>query len=328
MHEVPLVQAGFLSPIVEELDRSGVNTAALLQSASLHRFNMSKSDNYVPVELMYRLFESIRRREGIDDFMHTFGDSIKAQGMCDWCDVVANSPDLHSAINFAIRFESVLMTHQRMHLEINGPVSRFSQRYLDNSQPGRDLTDFVDFCLAINFFKHVGGADWQPLEISLQSSVAPNFDQLLPMSGDTKIILGQPVTSLVFPTAMLSAPLAGTVSALASHAFEDVPHSLSGVIDKLLQSANDGRIAKLGLVADMLNMSPRTLRRRLVTEGTTFSSVVESWRFKSSIDLIENADTKVGEIAERLGYANAPNFDRAFKRWTGLSPGAYREALI
>ena len=32
-------------------------------------------------------------------------------------------------------------------------------------------------------------------------------------------------------------------------------------------------------------------------------------------------------IAERLGYANAPNFERAFKRWTGQSPGAYRDAL-
>jgi hypothetical protein len=141
--EIPLVQAGFFKPIMDTLDCAGARTASLLRGASLHRFDLSNSENYVPVELMYRLFEEIDRREGIDDFIEIFGHQIHAQGMCDWLDTIVYSPDLLSGINFAIEFEYVVLTHQRMRLEISGPTCKFSMLYLDQpnylNQPVGDV---------------------------------------------------------------------------------------------------------------------------------------------------------------------------------------------
>ena len=332
-NDIPLVQAGFFQPILDTLESAGTPTSSILRNASLHRFDVSDCENYVPVELMYRMFEEIDRREGIDDFIEIFGDQIHAQGMCDWLDTVAYSPDLLSGLNFAIEFEYVVLTHQRMRLEINGPTCKFSMLYLDQpnylNRPrrGREFTDYTDFCLGYNYFKLAGGPDWEPLEIHLQSLEAPNFDKLLPSGCNTKIYLGQPATSFVFSTETLKVPLQPDGSADRTGTFAETPLNLPHTIEKLLSSAHDGKVANLELIADMLSLSPRTLRRRLSAEGKTFSDIVDSWRFKSSLDLLAQENSRINAIAERLGYANAPNFERAFKRWTGQTPGAYREAL-
>ena len=330
---IPLVQTGFFRPIIDTLDAAGAPTASLLRNASLHRFDLSDNENYVPVELMYLMFEEIDRREGIDDFFEIFGNRIHAQGMCDWLDTVAYSPDLFSGINFAIEFEYVVLTHQRMRLEINGPICKFSMLYLDQQQylerprRGREFTDYTDFCLGYNYFKLAGGPEWEPLEVHLQSLEAPNLDKLLPAGSNAKVYLGQPATSFVFQTETLTVPLQLNGSADPVESFDKAPQGLAHTIEKLLSSACNGQIANLELMADILDQSPRTLRRRLVAEGTTFSEIVDGWRFKSSINLLEQGNDRIHEISEQLGYANAPNFERAFKRWTGQTPGAYREAL-
>ena len=59
-------------------------------------------------------------------------------------------------------------------------------------------------------------------------------------------------------------------------------------------------------------------------EGQTYKHLVENWRFKKSIGLLENSSLKIKEVAQILGYANASNFERAFKSWTNTTPQKYR----
>ncbi len=324
---IPLVQAGFFRPVLNTLESAGASTASLLHSSSLHRFDLAVAENYVPVKLMYRLFDEIRRREGIDDFFEVFAGQIELQSLSDWGETVALAPDVLSACQLALEFDNVVQTHERMHFEIDGPVSKISQYYLDQPQPGREYADYVDFCLMLNGLKLAGGPGWQPLEIHLQSGEAPNFDRLLPPGYRTKIYLGQPMTSVVFPTSMLaSSMLVGRREGNGQDQFQS-PASLAQVIEELLASSLNGQVGSLKIIADMVELSPRTLRRRLAEQGSTFSALVDDWRFKSSLDLLAVEDLRIHEIAERLGYANTPNFERAFKRWTGEAPGLYRDHL-
>jgi len=76
-------------------------------------------------------------------------------------------------------------------------------------------------------------------------------------------------------------------------------------------------------VAAGLGVAPRTLRRQLYTEGTTFRQLVEEVRETLAEEMLAHRMT-VGEIAERLGYSERASFVHAFKRWKGLSPTQYR----
>lgn len=82
----------------------------------------------------------------------------------------------------------------------------------------------------------------------------------------------------------------------------------------------------LNAAAKLLETSPRTLQRRLSNRGKNFSELVERSRFKISRALLRETDLTVQEIAARLGYGSPSAFARAFTRWTGQAPNAYRKA--
>lgn len=82
----------------------------------------------------------------------------------------------------------------------------------------------------------------------------------------------------------------------------------------------------VGAVARALGTSPRTLQRRLGERGLSFRDVVEQVRERHARVYLANADLSIAEIAQRLGYAEVSAFLRAFKRWTGTTPGRVRAA--
>ena len=76
----------------------------------------------------------------------------------------------------------------------------------------------------------------------------------------------------------------------------------------------------------MVNVSERTLRRRLGQQETTYRTLRDSTLFERAQDLLGNSDMTVAQVAELVGYSDARAFRRAFKRWSGMLPRAYREA--
>ena len=91
----------------------------------------------------------------------------------------------------------------------------------------------------------------------------------------------------------------------------------------LLQS----KTLSLSGVAETLSMQPRTLNRRLAPEGASFQGEVERLRSEVSRQLLANTDLPISQIAYALGYSAISAFSRSFRRWTGTSPGEWREKL-
>lgn len=79
-------------------------------------------------------------------------------------------------------------------------------------------------------------------------------------------------------------------------------------------------------VAGELHLDPRTLRRKLTDEGTSFRAVVADVRRARGEHLLAG-DAAIESIARQLGYAETASFTHAFTRWTGLSPSQFRAAL-
>lgn len=100
--------------------------------------------------------------------------------------------------------------------------------------------------------------------------------------------------------------------------------SYSGQVRRLI--GRDFSISTPGLeqVADKLNLTPQTLRRRLKDEGTSFQDIKDNLRRDLAIHYLNTSLLSVEEIAEKLGFAETSNFHRAFKKWTGSTPRKYR----
>ncbi|MTV24207.1 AraC family transcriptional regulator [Nitriliruptoraceae bacterium ZYF776] len=72
------------------------------------------------------------------------------------------------------------------------------------------------------------------------------------------------------------------------------------------------------------HVTARTLRRQLSAEGTTYRGLLDEVRAALAADLLTVAELSVTAVAHRLGYADAPAFTKAFRRWTGTTPAAFR----
>ncbi|TQV82538.1 AraC family transcriptional regulator [Exilibacterium tricleocarpae] len=77
-------------------------------------------------------------------------------------------------------------------------------------------------------------------------------------------------------------------------------------------------------VAARLNLSPRSLSRQLQNDGLTYQTLLSQLRSRSAQLLLEESDLSTEEIAYTIGFTDAANFRRAFKKWNQITPSAYR----
>jgi len=86
------------------------------------------------------------------------------------------------------------------------------------------------------------------------------------------------------------------------------------------------RFPHLDSMAQELSVEPRTLRRRLEAQGTTYREILADVRRTLALDYLRKTRMTTEDIASRLGYSDAANFRHAFLRWTGKTPHEYRRA--
>lgn len=102
------------------------------------------------------------------------------------------------------------------------------------------------------------------------------------------------------------------------------PDLRDALCDVIAVALADSREPMLAEVASELRMGERTLKRRLQAEGTSFRALVDETRHSAALDLLADAQLSVFEVAQRLGFADASAFAKAFRRWHGCSPREYR----
>lgn len=106
-------------------------------------------------------------------------------------------------------------------------------------------------------------------------------------------------------------------------------HRLSvDAICRLIEALLPGGYPAIGEVAQLMRLSTRTFQRQLNEEGYSYSALVERCRCRAACDSLQHTLNSVQDIAAMLGYRDVSSFSRAFRRWTGSAPRAWRNQLI
>ena len=84
----------------------------------------------------------------------------------------------------------------------------------------------------------------------------------------------------------------------------------------------------LHALAGTLHVSARTLIRRLREAGTSYQAIIDEIQMERAKELLANRDYRIYDVAHELGFDDPASFGRSFKRWCGMTPGAYRAALV
>lgn len=146
----------------------------------------------------------------------------------------------------------------------------------------------------------------------------------------------QRAVEIHFPARMLDEPIATADPVSVQLAIERCEQEMSRqaaasgtrgqVVERL--RCEGGRYPELAEVAEQLHVSERTLKRRLQAEGCSFQALLDEVRQRDAERLLANPQMAIKQVADAVGYADPANFARAFGKWTGLSPKAWRDRLV
>ena len=323
-----LIQVGFFKNILDDILVLGVNANNLLKTSGLNRFDLEVKENYVPATLVYDFFYEFARRESGTELLTALDRGLEVSSTGQWGELIMNAPDLLTACLVSSKFDQVQLTHEKINLSIEGARAKYACSYSDEPYPGRNELLSIILAMSLKTCRLMLGQEWTPVEIHLPEDFYIDFDTLLPEGNVVKIKFNQPELALVFPTTDLASPLTEyPKTLLMSDTFFPPPQSVGHKISVLMNSLQEGYLPIIHTVAEYFDVPTRSLQRQLQQEGTSYSEIIEQWRFGKALKLLQNPHLKIKEMSAMLKYSNTPAFEKAFRRWTNTSPNKYRDAM-
>ncbi len=318
--------------LLELVARWGVKEAELLAGLPLTRAALAAPAARLPLPMVSTVLDRARTLTGEPALGIYLGLKmrISAHGFLGFAAMVA--PTIRDALAIATRFAPTRTDALSLRLEEHDGLAHLA--IVEHADFGA-AREAVIFALLTGIWRIGAELVGSPLtgsaDIAFPEPVwLPRVAHLIP----GQIRFSQPEHRLVFDRALLDAPLplADSVAEELARAQCEKELEALGFSERILPRVTarlpgeDGRPRSLAQVARALAVSARTLKRRLADEQTTFSAVRDAWLRDRATALLLNADLAIEVIADRLGYSDAANFSRAFARWTGTAPGAWRRA--
>ncbi|MGY2172334.1 AraC family transcriptional regulator [Pseudomonas gingeri] len=323
------IASHFAHAALEGARRRGHACSGLLQRLGIAPELLSEPKARLAPEQFTQLLQGLWLE--LDDEYLGFGQSRCQRGtFAMMCHSLIHCTSLEKALNRGLLFYGLFPDAPRLSLVREGDKARL---ILDTSNLW-DPDHFLCECLLVIW--HRLGSWLIGQRIRLEQATfeyarpehANEYDLLFPCT----LEFSATHTSLLFASRYLSMPLLQDERTLKQFlgrapadllARPDDGDSLSSQLRRLL-SRDASRWPDLDAVAQHLHISAQTLRRHLREEGTSFQELKDQLRRDIAIYHLGRSELSLQQIAEQLGFSEPSAFHRAFKKWTGLTPGAYR----
>lgn len=200
-------------------------------------------------------------------------------------------------------------------------------------EPGHPAAGDILMTMLLSFSRELTGRHLNPYESRFAHPAPLDLSPYRPIFGESARF-DRREFALVFPSENLSLPLVShdpvRAQALTQQMAEladalPFPDSYAHRVRSVLTAEIQGGNPMIENVAAQLGLHPRTLTRRLKDEGTSHRELLESLRRGLAEQYVGASELNMMEVTFLLGFSNASAFNKAFKRWFGMAPLAFRE---
>jgi AraC-like DNA-binding protein len=328
-HTVPIA---LLLRLVELVKRWHIPADELLSEVGLSEKTLEDPPDRLPVATMCALLQRARVLTGEPGLGYYLGlqHRVSIYGYLGFAALSAAS--LREALELAVQFAPVFSTALAISLRVEGSAASLCVEEHADLGPARDIV-LISMLLGL---REVGcaltGRNLQgDFELVVpEPAYYPRFADLAP-----NWRFGQPMNRMLFDAGSLDLPIVTADRAacrlarkLCERALDELGFD-AGLADRVrrLLASYEGGFPSFAQVAAHIHLSPRTLKRRLAAQGLSFSALIDRERREKALDLLRSSRLSIEDVAERLDYTAASSFVRAFHRWTGKTPAAYRRAV-
>jgi AraC-like DNA-binding protein len=319
--------------VVEAVEQSGIPPAHFLRAAQFDASQLSCEDACVPRAVVYRLCELAVELTRDPAFGLHWGERLGANTFNPLSHLVAHSATLRQGFQSLLQFHKLLSHSPSFQVhEHDDKVTLRCFRLTGESSLMQRLTAEMQ---AIGFLRTLRMFDphaW-PDRVCFEYS-APPYAAEYTRVFDHREHFDQDFTGFVFSRALMDKPsphrdadvhaaLRGIAERRVMRQTQSEPIALR-VRDVLVQQGATHRV-EMDVVAKILGLSSRSLRRRLVAEGVSYHAIVNDALAIVAKQYLRNRQHTIQETAYEMGFSDTSTFHRAFKRWTGMTPNEFRE---
>ncbi len=324
----PTMWARIAARLASWAEARGADRRALLAAARIGEDALVDLDGRIPLAAMYDLLEAASA--ALDDPLLGLRwiasltlEDLDALGF-----LMITSPTLRDALERVSRYQRVFNDGERFELEVGEDAAHLAYVPYGPERPAHHLMAqlaFGDF--VVNGGAAVGGLTGARVRLRADGDRAEHERML-----GVAVELRAPIDEVVVPLEVLERPLPDANPLLhrffaryAEGMLERLPRpaSLAERVEQLLADRLSSGDVDVEAIARSLGMSARTLQRRLAEEHTSFKAAIDSVRRRQALLLLDGG-AAIAEVAWMLGYSEPSAFHRAFRRWTGRTPEAWR----
>jgi AraC-like DNA-binding protein len=265
-------------------------------------------------------------------FPFVLGETFAFDYMPDVGTFLDTSPSLREAMRVFDWVRELINPTMNVRLEERGDKAWLLLEFEGITEPLPYFTEST-FAAIVKFGRALLGTDGVFDRVSLRYP-APPYASAYREYFSAEIAFGQSEHALIFDRSLLDQPLGGAFLTLHKQAEYRVERQLTrlprqpGIVAAIEQAfAAHPELLGSGIdhSASTLNLHPRTLQRRLQDAGQSFGELQDRARFRLAATLLQDSATGIEAISERLGFSDRRSFTRAFTRWAGMSPSAFRK---
>ena len=320
--------------LLRMLEQYGIDPLPLFRKAGIDPAALSKSMVRIPWKQAVIVWKEIS--EKVDP---AFGLSVsQAWQLSDFHSLgcaFMSSNTLRDALNRVVRFNS-LVYDVVDYAVVKGDersVLSYTAKYNIHDEPA--ILEDTRWALILDACRRIYGEELNPVEVAFWHSEPCTAIDKFTEYYRCPVRFDEKRARLTFSTEVLDKPLPASNHELAL----TLDHTLSDYVSRLQQENIVSRkkyiiseflpsgTVTADMVADVLHMSPRSLQRMLADVDATFRILVEQVRKELAKSYLSDKTDNLIEITYMLGFSSQSSFTRAFKRWTGVTPHEFRDAV-
>jgi AraC-like DNA-binding protein len=328
-HTVP---ASLALHLLELTGRWHIPAGELLSSIGLSERSLDNPLDRIPIETMCNLLERARLLTGEPGLVNYLGlqKRVSVYGYLGFA--ASSASTLREALELAARFGPMFSTAISIDLHVDGHAASLCFEEQVSLGPARDIV-LISLLFGL---QTIGSTLTGRQEAGAAVDLAiPQPDYHAKFAHLARgLRFAQPFNRLVIDARILDFPIVTAdrmalqmARTLCERSLDELGFDtcLTDRVRRLLANDDNG-FRSLEQVAARIHLSPRTLKRRLASQGLSFSALVDRERREKAMVLLRSSRLSIDDVAERLDYSTASTFVRAFHRWTGTTPAAYRRA--
>lgn len=326
------IDSDFVSLLLSGVRAAGYDVHSILKRAGVDAKDLDARGGRLPQAKFAQLISTITRITR-DEFWMIGSRPIKPGSFRLMCRLMIHCRSLREAIRLGCQFYHVVSDDFVIRLA-EGPhdASLFVIDHVADPRRKRMLNGAV-LLFAYSLMCWLAGRRL-PLNTVHYTFAEEPFSQELEAFYRAPLFFDQPRTEIRFDAKILDLPIMPDEQRLRRF-FASMPNALlvryrdeSSIAERVrgIIRRNLKRALPLEDIARMLELSPQTLRRRLIEEENLgFQEIKDRLRQDVAEHLLKRSHLSLEEIGASLGFAEPSTFHRAFRRWTGVAPGEFRE---